>query len=163
MDHTLVGVNTSHPNRLVEQAIADSTIAELSGYAQMRREVKYAANSRIDLLLSDPNRADCYVEVKNVHMMRQPGVAEFPDSVTARGAKHMHDLAQMVQNGHRAVVVFVIQRMDVQRFRIADDCDPAYFAALSDAVKTGVEVLCYGCTVSTTTLSIARAHPWSQI
>ena len=162
VDEVLVGVNTSHPNRLVEDAIASGQITELAGYAHCKREVKYGTNSRIDMLLTDPSRPACYVEVKNVHMSRTPGLAEFPDGVTARGAKHMAELAKMVKCGHRAVVVFVIQRMDVDRFTVASDLDPHYLESLKAAVNTGVEVLCYRCTVTTDTLKLDRTIPWVQ-
>lgn len=158
----LVGVNTAHPNPLVAHAIASGHIAELTGYAVCKREVKYGTNSRIDMLLTDPARPACYVEVKNVHMSRTPGLAEFPDGVTARGAKHMAELAEMVKSGHRAVVVFVIQRMDVNRFRVASDLDPQYLESLKAAVNTGVEVLCYRCHVTTDTLKLDRTIPWVQ-
>lgn len=109
-DNTLVAINTGNPNKLVEEAILDGTIAELKGYDTLRREVKYGVNSRIDILLSSAGKADCYVEVKNVHLLREPGLIEFPDSVTARGAKHLEELGDMVEKGHRAVMVYLVQR-----------------------------------------------------
>ena len=106
----LVGINTGHPNKLVAEAIASSRIKTLTGYQTLRREVRYGEASRIDILLEDARKGRCYVEVKNVHLMRQAGLAEFPDCVTERGAKHLRELAAMAAEGHRSVMVFLIQR-----------------------------------------------------
>lgn len=147
-DGTIVGINTSHPNRLVEAAILTDKVPELAGYANLKREVKYGANSRIDLLLSDGMKGLCYVEVKNVHLLREKGLAEFPDSVTARGAKHLFEMAEMIKQGHRAVMVYLIQRDDCSRFKIASDIDPAYALALTKAMENGVEAIALKCKVS---------------
>jgi sugar fermentation stimulation protein A len=143
----LVGVNTIHPNAIVAEALADGVIPELTGYASIRREVKYGAASRVDFLLEHPDRPPCYVEVKNVHMMRQPGLAEFPDSVTARGARHLEELAAMVAIGAHAVLLFVVQIGSSQRVAVARDIDPAYGRAFDKARETGVEILAYTCTI----------------
>src|SRR5262249_35358828 len=105
----LVGINTAHPNALAAEAIAQGAIAELTGYASLRREVRYGKNSRVDFLLEDPTRPPCYVEIKNVHLMRRTGLAEFPDAVTKRGAKHLAELTDMVAAGNPAVMFFLIQ------------------------------------------------------
>ncbi len=150
-DQTMVGINTQHPNKLVEEAIIDGTITELAGYKTMRREVKYGHNSRIDLLLSDhESNSDqlCYVEVKNVHLLRTKSLAEFPDSVTARGAKHLAELREMARQGHRAVMVYVIQRPDATRFAVAADIDPTYAGSFESAQKGGVEAIAYKCQLS---------------
>jgi sugar fermentation stimulation protein A len=144
----LVGINTAHPNRLAEEAILGGTIRELAGYASLRREVAYGTNSRVDIVLSSPDRPDCYVEVKNCHLMREAGLAEFPDSVTARGAKHLAELAHMVACGHRAVMLFVVQ-MQADRFGLANDIDPAYAKAFALAAAAGVETIVYGCSITT--------------
>jgi sugar fermentation stimulation protein A len=147
----LVGINTGYPNRLVAEAIADGQIKSLTGYASLKREQKYGKNSRIDILLESPGKPACYVEVKNVTMKRGSGpndYAEFPDSVTERGTKHLNELAEMVRAGHRAVMFYLVQRTDCTRFKLADDLDPEYAKAFEKAHKSGVEALCYGCEIS---------------
>ncbi len=159
----LVGVNTAHPNALVADAIQDGRIPELTGYDGLRREVRYGENSRIDILLEDDDRPACYVEIKNVNLRRgeagRETAAEFPDAVTKRGAKHLVELANVVETGERAVMFYLVQREDCDHFRIADDIDPAYAAALSDARAHGVETLCYTCTMSLDGLSVGAPLP----
>lgn len=153
----LVGINTGKPNALVAEAIGLDAIPELQGYASLRREVKYGENSRIDILLAngrDPR--PCYVEIKNVHLMRQVGRAEFPDCKTERGAKHLRELATMVAEGNRAVMVFLVQRGDAKTFSLARDLDPAYAAAFQTAAAAGVEMLCYGCRLTPTEIAVDR-------
>jgi sugar fermentation stimulation protein A len=140
---TLVGINTSRPNPLVEDAIRSNTIAELSGYDVARREVKYGTNSRIDFLLAGTGRPDAYVEVKNVHFSRVKGRAEFPDSPTERGTKHLRELAAMVKAGHRAAMLYLVQRSDTEALSICRDIDPEYGVAFDAARAAGVEMLAY--------------------
>ncbi len=156
---TFVGINTALPNAIVEEAIKAGKIPELSGYESLRREVKYGKNSRIDLLLEDPARPMCYVEVKNVTLKRgleKGDPVEFPDSVTARGAKHLVELADMVGDGHRSVMLYLVQREDGETFTIAGDIDPEYKAGLDAAMAAGVEVLCYACTLDTLGIDVSR-------
>lgn len=155
-DGVLVGINTGHPNRLAREAIEDSRIQELDGYSDIRSEVRYGKNSRIDLLLSREGQPDCFVEVKNVHLCRSPGLMEFPDSVTKRGAKHLAELADMVRSGCRAVMLFVIQRGDGECFKLARDIDPAYGLAFDNARSIGVEMLAYDCAIAIDGISILR-------
>lgn len=143
---TLVGINSHRPNAIVAEGIGLGTIAELAGYAGLRREVKYGRNSRIDLLLEGgPDNRPCYVEVKNVHFSRTPGLAEFPDSRTERGTKHLGELSDMVAAGHRAVMLYLIQRGDAEAFTLAADIDPAYAEAYLEAKAAGVEMLAFDC------------------
>jgi sugar fermentation stimulation protein A len=151
----LVGINAGLPNRLVEEALGLGIIPELAGYAGLRREVRYGTNSRVDFVLSDGSRKDCYVEVKNVHLKRGP-LAAFPDSVTARGTRHLQELARMAAAGCRAVMLYVVQRADCNAFTIAGDIDPAYAEALALARRRGVELLCYTCTIRTTGIRLVK-------
>jgi sugar fermentation stimulation protein A len=155
----LVGINTAHPNRLIAEAIATNAIPELSGYETVRREVRYGTNSRIDFLLSDSTRPSAYVEVKNVHLSRTERLAEFPDSVTARGAKHLAELAAMAASGHRAIMVYLIQRSDAAEFALARDIDPAYAAAFDLARQAGVETIAYDCRLSLEEIAVGRRVP----
>jgi sugar fermentation stimulation protein A len=145
---TFVGINTGHPNAVVSEAISGGLLAPLSGYATLRREVKYGQSSRIDILLEDPIKGLAYVEIKNVHLLREPGLAEFPDSKTERGVKHLAELTEMVRAGHRAVMVYVIQRGDAARFRPARDIDPRYADALVTARAAGVETYAVTCRIT---------------
>lgn len=156
----LVGINTSHPNAIVADAIEQAAVAELAGYDSLRREVRYGRNSRIDMLLESADRPPCYVEVKNVHLMREAGLAEFPDSVTARGAKHLDELADMVAGGARAVMMFLVQRDDAGRFDLAGDIDPHYVERYVAARAAGVEALAYCCKLDPLTgIELDRALP----
>ena len=141
IDGTWVGINTARPNRIVEAAIEDGTITELNPFDHLKREVKYGTNSRIDILLTH-NDVKTYVEVKNT-TLAEDGLARFPDSVSERGTKHMRELAQVVKQGHRAAVVFLVHRDDCSAFAPADDIDPEYGKALRAAAKAGVMVLPY--------------------
>lgn len=156
---TLVGIDSSLPNRIAAEAITAQQIASLSGYARMKAEQKYGVSSRIDLLLDDDVKGRAYVEVKNVHLSRRPGVAEFPDSVTERGAKHLVELAAMVREGHRAVMLYLVQRADAESFSIAADIDKAYAAGLVAAKAAGVEAIACRCRVSPDEIVIEREIP----
>jgi len=153
----MVGINTQHPNRIVADAIEAGLVAELVGYDSLRREVKYGKNSRIDILLESATKPMCYVEVKNTTMRRDltPGApAEFPDSVTTRGAKHLDELSDMVREGHRAVMFYLVQRDDADAFTVAADIDPTYAERLKAAMQAGVEVVAYTCRVSPTEIVV---------
>jgi sugar fermentation stimulation protein A len=145
---SLVGINTGHPNKIVAEAITGGLIVELAGYASLRREVKYGKNSRIDMLLEDPAKGLCYVEVKNVHLMRIAGLAEFPDSRTERGVKHLAEMTDMVRQGHRAVMVYLVQREDARQLAFARDIDSTYGVAFDAATASGVEAIAVRCRMS---------------
>lgn len=155
----LVGVNTGWPNRLVEEAITSGKIPPLANYPRLRREVKYAKASRVDFLLERDGAPPCFVEVKNVHMMRSPGRAEFPDCVTARGARHLDDLAAEVARGHRAVMVYLVQIGSASSVAFARDIDPAYGAAFDRARAAGVEAHALACSIRLDGIEAQRAIP----
>ena len=155
----LVGVNTGHPNLLVGTALAAGAIPELTGYASIRREVKYGRNSRVDFLLESAGRPPCYVEIKNVHLMRRAGLAEFPDARTERGAKHLDELGDMVAAGARAVMLYLIQIGSSQRFGLARDIDPKYAAAFDRARGRGVEAIAWKCRIACDGIEIAEPVP----
>ncbi|KEJ90860.1 DNA/RNA nuclease SfsA [Sulfitobacter donghicola] len=149
------GVDTSLPNRVLRAALEAGEISALSAYKTVRPEVKYGTNSRIDFLLSQDGLPDAYVEVKSVTLCRSEGQAEFPDSVTARGAKHMGELAKVAQQGHRAVLLYLVQRTDCTHVDIASDIDPNYAQAHAAATKAGVETLCIGTQITPEGISIS--------
>lgn len=153
-----VGVDTLRPNRLVAEAFREGRLAPLSGYDVLRPEVRYAAASRVDFLATGGGMPPCHVEVKNCHMMRQAGLAEFPDCVAARSARHMHDLAEVVGQGGRAMLIVVVQ-MRADAFDVARDIDPAFDRAFRAARAAGVEVHAYACGVGPEGVAIAEAVP----
>ena len=153
------GVDTSVPNKVVRAALIEQKIALMSAYFQVRPEQKYGANSRIDFLLSGEGLPDAYVEVKSVTLSRQNGLAEFPDSVTARGAKHLDELATIARAGQRAVMLYLVQRTECTRFTLANDIDYTYAVACERALLAGVEMLCLGTHISPEEVTISGAIP----
>jgi sugar fermentation stimulation protein A len=151
----LVGINTSRPNALVAEALAAGRLPGFAAYERVRPEVKYGHNSRVDFLLEADGERPCYLEVKNVHFMREPRLAEFPDCVAARSAKHLGELADMVAAGARAVLIYVIQ-MDAEWFDVARDIDPVYDAAFRMALTAGVESYAYACRVSAEEIALDK-------
>jgi sugar fermentation stimulation protein A len=158
-DVGLIGINTVHPNGLVEEAIKAKKIPELANYSSIRREVKYGENSRIDLLLETEGRPPCYVEVKNVTLYRKPRLAEFPDCKTERGEKHLREMAEMVRKGCRAVMVYCIQGGKPDAFTLTPDLDHAYFNSFLTARAAGVEAIALTCHVSPDRIEITGTVP----
>lgn len=153
-----IGLNTMLPNRLAEEAIQDGTIAELQGYARLRREVPYGSErSRIDILL-EGETSRCYVEVKNVTLVEN-SLALFPDAVTERGQKHLRELMEVVRQGDRAVLLFTVQRGDGHAVSPADRIDPAYGRLLREAALNGVELLAYRAEVRPEEIRLTKRLP----
>jgi sugar fermentation stimulation protein A len=137
-----IGINTQVPNKIASEAILNGTIPELSGYSDLKNEVKYGKNSRIDILLSG-GKPDCYVEVKNVTLVEEDGYYKFPDAVTERGKKHLYEMLDMIKSRKRAVMLYVIQRSDGTIFKPAYDIDPVYGKSLKEVHQQGIEILAY--------------------
>ena len=155
-----IGINTQIPNKIAIEAIQNGIIPELNGYNKIRPEVKYGHNSRVDILLSG-KKGICYVEVKNVTLVESDGFYKFPDAVTERGRKHLYELLDMVKSGHRAVMLFVIQRSDGSTFKPADHIDLEYAHALKEVHKQGVEILVYQAIVSPSEIILKNPIPYS--
>jgi sugar fermentation stimulation protein A len=155
----LVGVNTGHPNKLVGEALEGKKIAGLDGYPRIRREVRYGKASRVDFVLEGDGRPACFLEVKNVHMMRKPGRAEFPDSVTERGAKHLDELAREARAGARSVLLFLVQIGSAESVALARDIDPAYGEAFDRARDAGVEAMALRCRISVDGIEVESPVP----
>ena len=148
--HEWIGVNTHLPNTLVAEALENKSLSPFINYLTFQREVSYGSGSRIDFLLD--NKA--YLEVKNVHMCRQKGLAEFPDSVTVRGSKHLKELAILASQNISCYLVYVIQRYDIDSFKIAQDIDPIYAASAAKAKESGVRFMAFRCHVDPPLVSL---------
>ena len=154
----LVGINTSRTNLLVMEALREGRLEPFARYDRVRPEVRYGRNSRVDFLLEKEGEPPCYLEVKNCHLMREAGLAEFPDCVAARSAKHLYELSAMAAAGTRAALVYVVQ-MEADRFEVARDIDPAYDAAFRHALADGVESYAYVCRVTPGEVAFERPVP----
>jgi sugar fermentation stimulation protein A len=154
----LVGINTARPNALVAEALREGRLAPFARYDRVRPEVRYGEASRVDFLLEREGEAPCWLEVKNSHLMREPGLAEFPDCIAARSARHLDELSRMVAAGARAALVYVVQ-MRAERFDVARDIDPAYDRAFRRALQVGVETYAYVCDIDRAGVAIAREIP----
>ena len=155
---TMIGINTLVPNKLVKQSIENDLIKELSGYDQVKAEVKTSSHTRLDLLLEKESKEKCYVEIKNCTLVEE-GIAMFPDAVTTRGQKHLDELEHLVSQGHRGVIFFLIQRMDAKLFKPADMIDKIYAQKLKKVVANGVEIVVRDTSINTELISIRNAVP----
>ncbi len=142
-----VGVNTHSTNKIVYHALQNNLIKEFKNTFEIKPETNFGANTRFDfLILNKKNK--CFIEVKNVTLSRKVGVAEFPDSVTARGLKHINELIKASKKNYKIYILYLIQRNDCKTFSIAKDIDPDYACAISKAVKNKLNILCYDCKFS---------------
>ena len=154
---TRAGINTHQANRLVEEHLNNADNPELSAYQSIRKEVRYGSeNSRIDFLLTQDRLRDCYIEVKSVTLAMGNGLGLFPDAVTARGTKHLRELMEVVEAGHRAILLFCVQHSGIDHVSIAQDIDPVYAETFKLALKAGVEVQVWGCELTNKQISITH-------
>ncbi|MBY0264414.1 MAG: DNA/RNA nuclease SfsA [Holosporales bacterium] len=158
-EDTFIGVNTHLPNRLVAHTLSLSPLLEVGSYQTLRREVPYGQGSKVDFLLQSPGKADCYLEVKNVHF-KEGEAAFFPDTPTTRGQKHMRELADQVRRGNRAIVLYVIQREDVTSFSLGEQFDPVYAKEAQEAFNAGVEMIAYTCSLDRKGISLKKSVPF---
>jgi sugar fermentation stimulation protein A len=168
-------VNTMRANQLAVEAIKQNRISELSGYQSLQTEVKYGQeNSRIDILLSAPSRPNCYIEVKSVTLLgentnlgllsrtdRNKGQGYFPDAVTTRGQKHLRELTEVARHGDRAILLFAVLHSGIEKVSPAHHIDAAYSILLEEAMKAGVEVLCYKAQYSNQKIKLITTVPFS--
>ena len=146
-DSSKVGVNTHLTNKIVLDALKNNLIKEFDKNITIKPEVKFGENTRFDFLITKKNYK-AFVEVKNVTLMRKPKIAEFPDAITSRGAKHIEELIKASKKGYEIYIAFIVQREDCNQFAIASDIDPEYSKLLSKAVKKKLNILCYDCKFS---------------
>lgn len=160
VDGAFVVVDTAMANIVIGEALRAGLIGKLAEYTNVRAEVKYGENSRIDFLLQAEGLPDCYVEVKSVTLSREAGLAEFPDSVTKRGAKHLRELSAMAANGHRAIMLYLVQRDDCTGFALAADIDKVYAREMVEARKAGVEVVCFATKPTPSGVNVVEELPF---
>ena len=154
MGHALASADARMPNALIAEGVANGHLDQFSGYPDIRREVTFG-DSRLDLMLDGP-LGRCYIEAKSVTLVEN-GVGLFPDSPTIRGAKHLGTLEAVIETGHRAAVIFVVQRPDATSFATNDPADPTLAAAFKSALAAGVEAYSYNCLVTETTLQLDQS------
>ena len=156
MGDSLASADARLPNSLVAEALEEGALSQFRGYPTVRREVTFG-ESRLDLML-EGEAGLCYIETKSVTLVVD-GAGLFPDAPTTRGAKHMRSLAQAVASGHRAAVVFVIQRGDVEAFAIHDTADPEFAREFRDSRSAGVEAFAYKCDVTADSITLSSPLP----
>jgi sugar fermentation stimulation protein A len=159
--NAMIGVDTGAANRVVKEALQSGALG--LGYSHFKPEVKYGEGSRVDFLLTDDKKPDLYLEVKSVTLSRKDGLGEFPDSKTERGAKHMGELAAMVQGGHEAMVLFLVQRTGITSVDVARDIDPKYATAFDNARAAGVQVVCFDCVIGTHGITFGKQLPLANV
>ena len=147
VNNSLVGINTLLTNKIVFESLNQKKIKDLIQFNNIKSEVKFSDNTRFDFLISN-NSKKCFLEIKNVTLLRKNKTAEFPDAITSRGAKHLKELINAKRKGYESYILYLIQREDCNYFKIAKDIDQEYKIIFEEAIKNGVKVLCYDCKIN---------------
>ena len=147
VNEKLIGVNTHSTNKIILEALNEKRIKNLVKFNYIKTEAKFSDKTRFDFLISN-NKQKCFLEVKNVTLVRNNKIAEFPDAVTSRGTKHLKELINAKKRGYESYILYLIQRDDCKSFKIAEDIDEVYKIAFNEALKNGVKMLCYDCKLS---------------
>ena len=161
VEKKMVGINTLLTNKIVLEALNCKKIDSLIKFNDIKTEVKFSNNTRFDFLLLN-NKDKCFLEVKNVTLVREEKVAEFPDAITSRGTKHLNELCNAKKNGYQSYILYLIQREDCDSFKIAKDIDEEYKVAFSKAIKSGVKILCYDCKLSNEEIKLNNQINYEQ-
>ena len=157
----MVGINTQLANKIILEALNKKKIKKLIKFNNIRTEVKFSDKTRFDFLISN-SKEKCFVEVKNVTLVREEKIAEFPDAITSRGTKHLKELIEAKKQGFKSYILYLIQREDCGYFKIAKDIDEEYKIAYDEAIKSGVKMLCYNCKLSSKEIKLNRQINYEQ-
>ena len=155
VENEKIGINTLLTNKIVFEALDNRKIKSLIKFKNIKREVRFSDKTRFDFFLSN-NKEKCFLEVKNVTLLREKKVAEFPDAITSRGTKHLNELCNAIKKGYQSYILYLIQREDCDSFKIAEDIDEDYRIAFVKALKNGVKILCYDCKLNSEEIKLNK-------
>jgi sugar fermentation stimulation protein A len=156
-----VGINTLLTNKIVLEALKHKKINSLNKFNHIKTESKFSDGTRFDFLLSN-DKEKCFLEVKNVTLLRENKIAEFPDAITSRGTKHLNELCNAKKKGYQSYILYLIQRENCNSFKIAKDIDEEYKIAFSKALKSGVKILCYDCKLNSEEIKLNKQINYEQ-
>jgi len=156
-----VGINTLVTNKIVLEALKHKKINSLNKFNHIKTESKFSDGTRFDFLLSN-DKEKCFLEVKNVTLLRENKIAEFPDAITSRGTKHLNELCNAKKKGYQSYILYLIQRENCNSFKIAKDIDEEYKIAFSKALKSGVKILCYDCKLNSEEIKLNKQINYEQ-
>ena len=156
-----VGINTLFTNKIVLEALKHKKINSLNKFNRIKTESKFSDGTRFDFLLSN-DKEKCFLEVKNVTLLRENKIAEFPDAITSRGTKHLNELCNAKKKGYQSYILYLIQRENCDSFKIAKDIDDEYKIAFSKALKSGVKILCYDCKLNSEEIKLNKQINYEQ-
>ena len=156
-----VGINTLLANKIVFEALSNKKIDNLIKFKNIKSEAKFSDKTRFDFFLSN-DKEKCFLEVKNVTLLREKKIAEFPDAITSRGTKHLNELCNAIKKGYQSYILYLIQREDCDSFKIAKDIDEDYRIAFVKALKNGVKILCYDCKLNSEEIKLNKQINYEQ-